>query len=71
MQYTGINDLDNNEVYEGDILKVEVQGWWQDNLYVAKDLREFYTEMNKDIHYYRFSSVQVIGNIYENPDLLN
>lgn len=70
LQYTGIDDVDGVEVCEGDILEVKIGCWKQDKPYVVEDLRELYLETNRDDRYYRITSMKIIGNIYENPELI-
>jgi len=67
MQFTGLLDRNGKEIYEGDILKNEVKNckveWSEMNLaWVGVGLMAF--GMNGDGEY------EIIGNIYENPELL-
>jgi len=70
MQYTGIDDSEAVKVYEDDILEIWIDGIKQDSYYIVEDLREIYLEMNRDDSYYRISKIKVVGNKWENPELL-
>lgn len=67
VEYTGLHDKNGKEIYEGDIVKRtkawEVlwmgYGWWLRNI---KDGASFPLG--------RYEVYEVIGNIYENPELL-
>lgn len=78
MQYIGLKDSDKNEIYKGDIVKIE--DYFGDDIigrviydettagYVFhKGNERSYFQMTLDLEGYVH---YVIGNIYENPELL-
>lgn len=70
MQYTGLKDKNGQEIYEGDILTIWIDNHKQKPKYIVEDMRELYHELERDDSYYRIQKCEVIGNIYENPELL-
>jgi len=74
-QYTGLKDKNGKEIYEGDILThhdslyTKLKTWkviYKDASFALKHIHEFaHTSLNA-VPYYG----EVIGNIYENPELL-
>jgi hypothetical protein len=70
MQYTGSKDKNDTEIYEGDVLTIWIGGVKQERPEVVESLEELYLNFNRDDSYYRFSSCEVIGNVYETPELL-
>jgi len=70
MQYTGVKDIDNEEVYKDDILEIWIGSIKQDNYYIVNDLRELYFEMYRDDLYYRISKIKIVGNKHQNPELM-
>lgn len=70
MQYTGLKDKNEKEIYEGDIVKTNQQDW------IAKvvfDVGMFYVTDNEGGFdtFCEWDKFEIIGNIYENPELLN
>lgn len=66
-QFTGLHDKNGVEIYEGDVVRSETYNMDK------KEVRWSYTYWSPFLYY--MSSVEeyfeVIGNIYENPELLN
>lgn len=64
MLFSGVHDKNKKEIYKGDIVIVD------DKIYEVKYLfAQFFIGLNMPIAYKRFKC-EVIGNIYENPELL-
>lgn len=79
-QFTGLHDKNGKEIYEGDIVKFPKQWWHSDRHEADKMFVEEITWGDDYGSWWRFSGgdwsvekedVEVIGNIYENPELLN
>ncbi|WP_413527394.1 YopX family protein [Marinilactibacillus psychrotolerans] len=67
MQYTGLKDRNGKEIYEGDVIKASIecgilvtgQVYWN---YGALEVQGYVFK--------QLNNLEVIGNIYENPELL-
>ena len=87
-EYTGLEDKNNKEIYEGDIVKfkdcsidgtkefynigvIEREGK-RDELVISQLIFEksYFTENYMDFINQTFELSEIIGNIYENPELL-
>lgn len=69
MQYTGLKDKQDKLIYEGDIVKCFKVG----NSVVNFSYGCFGLTTNHTFHAFNdiYGEIEVIGNIYENPELLN
>lgn len=72
MQFTGLLDKNGKEIYEGDVLKHEHDAVssveWLDGCFVV---RHWWNKKPSDCDFIAVKNkFEIIGNIYENPELL-
>lgn len=68
MQYTGLHDKNGEEIYEGDILR------YKDGItsieFNVREVSWFASNDNANLRYIVDFGGEIIGNIYESPELL-
>ena len=77
LQFTGLHDKNGKEIYEGDIIKTN----WGYLYKVVFSKGCFYGEYinetpanpftEDDINIFHDSVIEIVGNLYENPELIN
>jgi uncharacterized phage protein (TIGR01671 family) len=70
MQFTGLYDKNGRDIYEGDILRYWIQYTEQADLYTVNDVYDLHIELNREYSHYRITSTEIVGNIYENLELV-
>jgi len=66
MQFTGLLDKNGKEIYEGDIVKGTGEHIGQSNVFYGYGVWQPFSYLGT----YCGNDFEVIGNIYENPELL-
>lgn len=71
-QFTGLQDVTGKDIYEGDIVELSPKEYICLVEYTVRDARFILKNKNGDKGEFALiaSAIKVIGNIYENPELL-
>jgi uncharacterized phage protein (TIGR01671 family) len=65
MQFTGLKDKNRKDIYEGDVVKFDADYIKPMVVYWNNEMTGFYPLISE-----RPNRITVIGNIYENPELI-
>lgn len=75
-RFTGLHDKNGKEIYEGDILRINevdtaIVEWNEKYAYfMVRPIQDYYFDSDVLGHAIEYNNVEIIGNIYENEDLL-
>ena len=81
-QYTGLKDKNGKEIYEGDILEFSRKNIYNNELTVKSvysvvfengvfyHKKELFQKTDMPLGWFDFKIIEIIGNIYENSELL-
>lgn len=75
LEFTGLKDKNGKEIYEGDILELTIHSGVYVVAFENAEYVIYRQQVERDMTFhlggYKQEVINVIGNIYENPELLN
>lgn len=71
MQFTGLKSKSGVEIYEGDVIDYAFRTKDSNERFISSVFWGEYMWLTNDHSINRINDVEIIGNIYENPELLN
>ena len=74
MQYIGLKDKNDKEIYEGDIVNITPYGdkssVYKMEIKYSEEYADYSISYKLEECWFEIKDLEVIGNIYENPELL-